>query len=179
MTRTMRLVGVLSLAPLAACASGGPQSLVPGSSLETRALQTRSYPASDTKSVMKAVLATLQDDGFLVRSADTELGLITATKEGVRPVGDAARLGRIMFIAVTYGMGALLPGPSSGASVLEATANVTDGGGETRLRVSFQLKVLDGNQRLKQVQSLNEPALYQEFFTKIGRSLFLVTEKVS
>lgn len=179
MNRSLRLVVALAFAPLAACASGGSQATPPRTALETRALQSRSYASSDTKSVMKAVLATLQDDGFLVRTADSQLGLITATKEGVRPVSDGVRLGRIIFIAATYGMGALWPGPSSGASVLEATANITDDSSETRLRISFQLKVLDGNQRLKEVRSVDEPALYQEFFAKIARSLFLVKEKVS
>jgi hypothetical protein len=174
-----RIVNALALVPLAACASGGSETMAPRTALETRALQSRSYSASDTRSVMKAVLATLQDDGFLVRAADTELGLITATKEAVRPVSDVARVGRFAFIAVTYGVGALLPGPKSGASIVEATVNVTADAADTRLRVSFQLRVTDGNQRLKQVRPLDDASLYQEFFAKVGKSLFLVKEKVS
>ncbi len=57
--------------------------------------------------------------------------------------------------------------------------NVSEAGEETRLRVSFQLKVLDGALRVKEVQLIGEPRFYQDFFAKVDKGLFLVREKLS
>lgn len=52
----------------------------PQTQLQTRP-QTREYDTNDVKLVMKAVLNTLQDDGFTIKNAVVDLGLISATKE--------------------------------------------------------------------------------------------------
>ncbi len=49
--------------------------------LERRQYQQRDFDTNDVKLVMKAVLNTLQDDGFTVRNAVVDLGLISAVKE--------------------------------------------------------------------------------------------------
>ena len=53
----------------------------PKTQLETRELQTRTFDTKDEKLVMKAMLNVLQDDGYVVKNAVTDLGLITATHE--------------------------------------------------------------------------------------------------
>ncbi|MEJ2270544.1 MAG: hypothetical protein P8Y04_12350 [Desulfobulbaceae bacterium] len=49
--------------------------------LQIRSIQTRTYETSESKLVLKAMLNVLQDDGFIVKTAVPELGLLTATKE--------------------------------------------------------------------------------------------------
>ena len=74
---------ILSLLLLASCTvinqqtAPAPQK----TQLQTRQVQTREYDTNDVKLVMKAVLNVLQDDGFIVRNAQLELGLLTSTKE--------------------------------------------------------------------------------------------------
>ena len=41
--------------------------------LEIRQLQTREYHSTNVKVVMKAVVAALQDDGFIISNANIEL----------------------------------------------------------------------------------------------------------
>jgi hypothetical protein len=48
--------------------------------LKIRSIQTRSFDTADTKAVLRATVATLQDLGFVVDKADAELGTVTATK---------------------------------------------------------------------------------------------------
>jgi len=48
---------------------------------QIREFQTRYYDTNDVKLVMKSVLNVLQDDGFIVKNAVPELGLLTANKE--------------------------------------------------------------------------------------------------
>lgn len=165
------------LLPLAACASAGGDATRPVSPLPQRELESRTYADCDAQALMRAVLAALQDDGFIVRTADANLGVITATRESARPVSAASRVGRTMAIVLTYGMAALLPGPKDGSSILEATANVASLGTEARLRINFQLKRLAGSE-VKEVRTVLDGRVYQELFAKVDKSLFLQRESL-
>jgi hypothetical protein len=177
--KTLRVFLTLALLPLAACASAGGRVAVPrGTSLEQRELESRTYAVGDTRALMRAVLATLQDDGFIVRTADSQLGLITATREAARPASEALRTGRKVAIVMTYGLAALLPGPKDRSSILEATANVASFGSETRLRVNFQLKHLENGTKVTDIQTVLDGRVYQEFFASVDKDLFLQRENL-
>lgn len=66
---------------LAGCASN-PQGAIfdTGSALEVRSYQTRVLQTGDKEVALRAVIATLQDLGFLLDRADATLGVVTATK---------------------------------------------------------------------------------------------------
>lgn len=49
-------------------------------SVELRAMQSRSFDTSDKQKTMRSVIATLQDLGFVVDKADLDLGSVSATK---------------------------------------------------------------------------------------------------
>jgi hypothetical protein len=49
-------------------------------SVELRAMQSRSFDTNDKQKTMRTVIATLQDLGFVVDKADLDLGSISATK---------------------------------------------------------------------------------------------------
>jgi hypothetical protein len=65
---------------LAGCASTPADVAGAGTQLETRQIQTREYDTLDKAMTMRSVVATLQDLGFTIDQADTELGTITATR---------------------------------------------------------------------------------------------------
>lgn len=48
--------------------------------LALRQIQTRAYDTAEKKFVMVSVITTLQDLGFVVDSADIDVGIVTATK---------------------------------------------------------------------------------------------------
>lgn len=48
--------------------------------LQIRNYQTRSFDTGNKESVLRAIIATLQDYGFIIERADFTLGSITATK---------------------------------------------------------------------------------------------------
>jgi len=50
------------------------------SQVSLRAVQTRMFDTSDTNKTLRAVIATLQDLGFVVDKADDILGTVSATK---------------------------------------------------------------------------------------------------
>ncbi len=66
---------------LVLCSGCAPKAQPLQTQLQTREFQTRSYETNDMKMVMKALLNVLQDDGYIVKNANVDLGLLTATKE--------------------------------------------------------------------------------------------------
>jgi hypothetical protein len=68
-------------AVLAGCAFTPPQAVFEtGSALEVRSYQSRVLQSADRDAALRAVIATLQDLGFVLDSADATLGTVTATK---------------------------------------------------------------------------------------------------
>jgi predicted RNA-binding protein (virulence factor B family) len=70
---------------LSACATAPPQStdqlLAPTEEqMQLRNLQTRSFDVSDRNQAMRAVIAALQDLGFIIERANEPLGLVTAAR---------------------------------------------------------------------------------------------------
>lgn len=67
---------------LAACAGSNPGEVLSGadSQLKLRAAQTRAFDTADRTQVLRGVVATLQDLGFMVSGADAALGTVTGRK---------------------------------------------------------------------------------------------------
>ena len=133
--------------------------------LEIREMQTRQFHTRDERLVMKAVLNVLQDEGFVVKNAVTDLGLITAVKEI-----DRAQNGNDIFF------NSLFMGPDARwekVETLEATANVSVLGPETKVRVSFQRKVIDNHGNVVNVEELDDPEFYQRFLNDVDHGVFI------
>lgn len=71
---------VLSLSLLAGCATQNSHVLAGGSQVELRSMQTRAFDTTDKELMLRTVIATLQDLGFIIDKADSDIGSITATK---------------------------------------------------------------------------------------------------
>jgi hypothetical protein len=137
-----------------------------------REAQTRVYETSDVKTVMKGILTALQDEGFVVKNANLELGLVAATKE--TDVGDD-------------GSWAWLSGktrqnekdqPRQKTEVLDCTANVSGSGNQSRVRVTFQRKVLDARGQVLTVAPVEDRSFYREFFAKVDKGMALQEGKM-
>lgn len=170
---------VAAAALLAGCA---PRAQPPQTQLQVREYQTRTFETGDPKLVMKAMLNVLQDDGYVVRNAVVELGLITAAKEIDLAPGRSGSdaLGGFGTV-VLGGRGGIILGPSAPPSyrkteVREFTGNVSEFGQQTKVRVSFQRKVLDNRGQVVEVEPVDDLAFYQDFFSRMDKGLFLQQE---
>jgi len=76
----MRIVFVVILFALAGCAAPTSVITAGGSQVALRQMQTRDYETLDKRGMLRSVVATLQDLGFVIDKADYELATITATK---------------------------------------------------------------------------------------------------
>jgi hypothetical protein len=150
------------------CASTG--ALPPKSQLQIREYQTRSYDINDTKTVMKAMLNVLQDDGFIVKNAVMELGLLSAEKSV--DIEDKSEAFWAKFWAGKY------QAIYKKASIIECTGNVSEYGKQTRVRINFQIKVFDNKGGILEVKQIDDEKYYQEFFSKVDKGIFIQKEKL-
>ena len=70
----------LSVLLLSACATQNSHVLEGGSAVELRSFQTRAFDTTDKHKMMRTIIATLQDLGFIIDKTDEDLGLVTGTK---------------------------------------------------------------------------------------------------
>lgn len=158
--------------------------------LERRQYQQRDFDTNDVKLVMKAVLNTLQDDGFTVRNAVTDLGLISAVKEIM--LNDRGRTGQARSPAETWAeifAAAISRGRTQPTSSqqpvryrniqqIEATVNVSEfGSRQTRVRVSFVARILDNEGAIVESYPVTDPDVYQQFFVKVDKGVFVEKQK--
>jgi len=71
---------VLLLATVAGCGTSRKEIMASGSQVEVRSYQTRTYDTDNKIRVLRAVMATLQDLGFVIDKADDVIGIVSATK---------------------------------------------------------------------------------------------------
>jgi hypothetical protein len=162
------LLSALACTLLHGCATTGVTE-VPKTQLEIREYQTREYDTKDVKMVMKSLLNVLQDDGFIVKNANVDLGLISATKEvNVENKTEAVLLSLLGGQNATWKKN----------SVIECSGNVSEHGNVTRVRINFQAKTLDNKGNVINVGQITEPVYYHDFFTKVDKGIFLGKQKV-
>ena len=65
---------------LTGCVTANQHVMESASAVELRSFQTRAFDMTDKEKMLNAVIATLQDLGFIIDKADEDLGLVTATK---------------------------------------------------------------------------------------------------
>jgi hypothetical protein len=117
--------------------------------------------------VMKAVLNVLQDEGFIVKNADSDLGFISATKE--------TDLGSSILV---WGGTETSESRYRKTSVIETTANISEFGDQCRVRVNFIKKILDNTGATMDVDQITDAQFYQDFFSKVDKGIFLQKEKL-
>jgi hypothetical protein len=164
---------------LGACASA-QQSAVPGypqSPLDMRQVQTRAFDVTDARLVLKAALEALQDEGYVIREANAELGLVTAVMEWQsRKPNGSLRVLKWMAAIPTYGASLLVPTGRHEFSTLEANVNVTQEPAGTRVRISLVSRVTEKNGTVRSVNPVRDPLAYQALLARLDKAVYLQKE---
>jgi hypothetical protein len=80
-THLLRIVTGITLLAVISCAPSTKQVLATKESqVKLRAIQSRVFDTKDRDMMLRTVIATLQDLGFIIDKADTTLGTVSATK---------------------------------------------------------------------------------------------------
>ncbi|MEW6144439.1 MAG: hypothetical protein AB1598_05420 [Thermodesulfobacteriota bacterium] len=137
--------------------------------LQIREYQTRTYEVKDPLMVMKAVANVLQDDGYIIKDAEVDLGIISASKEVDIESGWEA-----FFSVLAFGANARW----KKNMIIESTANVSGFGDKVKVRVNFQAKALNNKGEVIEVAQIEEEKFYQDFFAKVDKGIFIQKEEI-
>ncbi|MCK4787707.1 MAG: hypothetical protein KAV87_28390 [Desulfobacteraceae bacterium] len=64
------------------------------------------------------------------------------------------------------------------AAQIECSANISEFGEETRVRVNFQRKVLDNRGGIVELTQIGDEQFYQDFFAKVAKGIFIQKEEL-
>jgi len=165
---TILISGLLFLAGCAAVTPETDLTLTP-EMLAQRQLQTRRFETTDEQKILKTCAALLQDTGFNIDESETKLGILTASKE--RDATDAAQWA-VFIVGAFFGV-TIPPDKDQIMKAFVTTRHVGESGRQVAVRVVFERVVFDTEHRLKKIEALNDPKIYQSFFEKLSKALFL------
>jgi hypothetical protein len=136
--------------------------------LQVREMQTRDIDTSDMKLVIKSMMNVLQDEGFIIKNVVPEAGLLCAEKNVDTENIALAILSSSMNRNARW----------EKQQIREASANISEFGTKTRIRINFQNKILDNEGQLRGVKSVTDPKVYQDFFEKVSKGIFIQEQNI-
>lgn len=137
--------------------------------LEIREIQTRSFEERDAKSVMKAMMEVLQDDGYILKNVHLDLGMLAAEKDIFLEKNSE------VFLA-TFVQGDRARWNKH--AIIEVSSTVSEWGPSTKIRVNFQKKIFDNYGSVVKVEQVLDGNFYQNFFEKVHKGLYIQKEQI-
>lgn len=147
-------------------------TIQPGA-IELRRLQTRRFETQDEHQLLSASLDVLQDLGFEVDESEPDLGLIVASKNR-----DASSTGEMLAAFIVGAAGDTEVTYDVEQKIRASVVTKPVGKGGTTVRVTFQRMVWNNQGAISGNESIEEPVLYQEFFNKLSKSVFLAAREI-
>lgn len=135
-------------------------------------MQTRRYEGSNENDILSASAGVLQDLGFQINESETRLGVIVGSKDR-----DAMETGQVAAAVVI----ALLGGGAMAIDdkqKINASLVVKPDHNSFFVRITFQRMVWNTQNQLSKIEGLRDPAMYQEFFDRLSKSIFLEANKI-
>lgn len=147
----------------------GDEREEPITQMQIREIQTRIFEDKDCKAVLKEMINVLQDEAFIVKHANLELGLLSGEKD-IDIENPWDRFCSVMHHCQQHSF--------AKNSLVEVSANVSQFGEGTKVRVNFQRKIYDNFGRVIRVVQIYDQDYYQEFFSKVHKGLFYQEEQL-
>jgi len=191
---TSAALTVLSLLFVAGCGTLPENAMeLSPDSLALRQLQTRRVESIDEKALLAASVGVLQDLGFNIDESETRLGVIVASKK--RSAVDTAdiitssleTLAVEMVFALVFGdderEGDIHFDVTQKIRISIVTRPALDSSGQPRqdaqvIRVTIQRLVWDDEGNLTRAESIEDPKVYQKFFDRLSKSIFLELQAI-
>jgi hypothetical protein len=171
-----RLAIGLSLVFMAGCTQTIPKEALQLSpdSLERRQVQTRVFETSNEGELLSASTALLQDLGFNLDESETELGVLVASKE--RDATEAGQVAASVALAILFGVPAAWDDQKRIRAAI-ITRRLEERKGYA-VRLTMQRVVWDTRGQVSKTELLDEPEMYQNFFGKLSKAVFLEAQEL-
>ncbi len=144
-------------------------------SMAQRQLQTRKYNTSAEDKIINTCINVLQDSGFTVENTDAKLGTILASKQ--REAVESGQVAGALIIAVIFGVAV----PIDKNQTMFASIVVSPAASEKNaslVRITFSRLVWNDRNAVSKAERLEDPEVYQTFFTKLSKGLFLEAQSI-
>jgi hypothetical protein len=136
-------------------------------SLQQRQLQTRRFQTTDEARILQASAGLLQDVGFTMDSTNSSVGLLCASKD--REAVEAGQVVGAVVVFILFGASM----PIDTAQKIRVSVLTLPSGNEVAVRVTFQRIVWNSRGYVSRLEMLDDPKMYQEFFEKLSKAIFL------
>lgn len=147
--------------------------------LQKRELKTRKYEGIAEVDILSASAGVLQDLGFNIDESESKLGLVVGSKDR-----DATEIGqevwwwtKALLLKWTAFTDETDDYQKFRASVVIRPIS-KDNDQTHYVSVTFQRIVWDTADKISKQETLNEPKIYQEFFDRLSKSVFLEGQKI-
>ncbi len=164
---------------------------------EIREVQTHYFDTPDTLKVMKAVVNTLQDNGFVIQDGEMNLGYLRAKKDFRAKRTDK---GRVTVYSLEFAYYGVLAGFTFGIAapyliipimhmknelalhpvIIDSNVTFERVGKRTKVRINIIEKILENADGYTMIKSSPrkvirhyDAEMYQEFFNQVNKNLFL------
>lgn len=148
------------------------------STLEVRSLQTRKLAAPSETAILTATIAVLQDMEFNIDRIEKPLGVISASK--VSDADDSGEKTGLFFLDLLCAAGGGGGCDNMSTAKDEQRINLTmvvlpslERSGEYAVRVTLQRVIFDKEDRVKILETITVPEIYQEVFDNLRQALFI------
>jgi hypothetical protein len=171
----MRNIAIFAVFCICGCATRIPKEALElrPDTLERRTLQTRIFDTTDEKTLLSAGASVLQDLGFTIEESESTLGVIVGSKE--RDATEAGQVVGAVAMAVLFGVRM----PTDEVQRIRASLVTKPREEEkTSLRVTFQRVVWNTDGRVSKTESIEDPEIYQEFFDRLSKAVFLEAQTI-
>ena len=170
--------GALILSGLTGCVVEDSTSAFTWSpqSAALRSLQTRRFAADTEATILQASAGVLQDLGYTIDSSESQLGLVVGSKKA--SAVDAGQRVTKFAMAVLFNVDT---GPTDRDQKIRLSITLRRAYRSGRgyvVRAMFQRVVWNTKGRVSRRELITSPQIYQQFFSKLSKSLFLEAHKI-
>lgn len=168
---------------IAGCPATYPKDFLklPEENLQVRQLQMRQFETNNEKEIILASAGVLQDMGFTLDDSETELGVIVASKDR-----DATNAGQVTLATMAVFLSALGGSSSNAFDTIDKVQKIrvsvvtrlNSENSKILLRVTFQRIVWNNLGNVSKMETLKDPELYQGFFDKLSKAVFLEEQRI-
>ena len=142
-------------------------------SLADRQLQTRVFETDDEKGILTAGAALLQDLGYTIDDSEVPCGVIVCSRD--RDVTEAGQVVGAVLVAVLTGY---VPAIDKKQKVIASLVTRPIGDNRIAVRITFQHMVWNTAEKLVKNETIKNPEVYQDFFGKLSKSVFLTAHEL-
>ncbi len=141
--------------------------------LELRQIQQKEYSNIKERQALIASANVLQDIGFIIKESEADLGLLVAEKSR-----DATDGGQVVLAILLAALGGGNTAIDKDQQIRVSLITRIRKNNSILVRASFQRIVRNTNNQISKMEYIKDKQIYQDFFNKLDKSIFLAKQGI-